>query len=119
MNFNMRTPCSKCPFRKDIRAYLTKERVREITSALDNGGTFPCHETTEEDEDGEAIMNSKKWKFCGGAAIMLEKSQDPKTQPTNQMLRIAERLGFYDHTKLDLNAPVFDSFTDMIEAQER
>ena len=48
--------------------------------------------------------------------IMLEKAQDPKQQPHNHGLRLAERLGLYDHKKLDLTSPVFESFEAMIEA---
>jgi hypothetical protein len=36
---------------------------------------------------------------------------------SSQMMRIAERLGMYDHTKLDMDAPIYDSFDDMIDAQ--
>jgi hypothetical protein len=115
----MTRPCEKCPFRKDVRAYLRKDRVMEIVSALENGGTFPCHETVDyDDETGEALMSASDWKFCAGAMIMLEKAQDPEQAPANQMLRIAERIGSYDYRKLDMESPVFDSFAAMVEAQE-
>jgi len=34
-------------------------------------------------------------------------------------MRIAERIGIYDRTKINMNAPIFDSFDEMIEAQMR
>jgi hypothetical protein len=117
-SFNLTKPCEKCPFRKDIRAYLRKNRVMEIVSVLENGGSFPCHETVDYDDEGDPVIASKKWKFCAGATIMLEKAQDPEQAPANQMLRIMERIGTYDHRKLDMEAPVFDSFAAMVEAQE-
>lgn len=43
---------------------------------------------------------------------MLEKMQQP-----HQMMRIAERLGMYDHTKLNMSAPVYDDVDEMAEAQ--
>ena len=49
---------------------------------------------------------------CAGALILLEKLNLP-----SQMMRIAERLGMYDRRKLDMLAPVFDSFVAMIKAQ--
>jgi hypothetical protein len=35
------------------------------------------------------------------------------------MMRIAERLGMYEAEKLNMQAPVFDSFTAMARAQGR
>lgn len=33
------------------------------------------------------------------------------------MMRIAERIRLYDARKLDMDAPVFDTFDEMIDAQ--
>lgn len=114
MNFNLKRPCRLCPFRYNIKGFLTKERVKDLESGLiDQQATFTCHETNEyDDETGEGI-ESKESKHCAGALILLEKLESP-----NQMMRISERLGFYDRRKLDMEAPVFDSFDDMIDAQE-
>jgi len=116
MNFSMVRPCEKCPFRNDIPAYLRKDRVVEIVTALKNGGTFACHETVKLNEDGEPIQPSAEEQFCAGAMVMLENED---IAILNQMIRIAERLGFYDPEKLDMKSPVFDCFPDMIEAQDR
>ena len=75
--------------------------------------TFTCHETTVPDESDEGEMkDGPNAQHCGGALIILEKLERP-----NQMMRIAERLGFYDRRKLDMHAPVFDSIEDFIDAQ--
>jgi hypothetical protein len=116
MNFSMVRPCEKCPFRKDIRAYLRKGRVIEIVSALKNGGTFACHETVHLNDDGDPVQPTPEEQFCAGAMVMLE---NVEIAHLNQMVRIAERLGFYDPEKLDMKSPVFDCFSDMIEAQDR
>jgi len=51
---------------------------------------------------------------CAGALILLEKLEQP-----SQMMRIAERLRMYDARQLDMDAPVFESFEDMVKAQTR
>ena len=116
MNFTLSRPCAKCPFRKDIRAYLRKARVVEIVTALKTGGTFSCHETVHLNDDGDPVQPMPEEQFCAGAMVMLENAE---IAPLNQMVRIAERLGFYKPEKLDRESPVFDCFTDMIEAQDR
>lgn len=114
--YGLTKPCDNCPFRNDIPAFLTKGRVREIERALDRG-EFECHKTTfstggEFDEDGHYNRSGKE-AHCAGALILLEKLERP-----SQMMRISERLGMYDRTKLDMDAPVFDTFKEMIAAQE-
>lgn len=109
--YGMKTPCVNCPFRRDIPAYLTKGRVREIERSLIRA-EFPCHKTTAHDEDGDRV-NSGKEMHCAGALILCEKEEKP-----SQMMRIAERLRMYDASKLDMDAPVFDTFDEMVEAQE-
>lgn len=53
-------------------------------------------------------------QHCAGALILLEKLDRP-----SQMMRISERIGMYDRRKLDMDAPVFDTFRKMITAQSR
>jgi hypothetical protein len=111
MNFKMIKPCVHCPFRKDIRAYLTKSRVREIERSLVRA-TFPCHETTTHNDDGEYVRTGDE-THCAGALILLEKLERP-----SQMMRIAERLRLYDRRRLVMKSPVFQSFKAMIAAQK-
>lgn len=105
-------PCAKCPFRTDVKPYLRKSRVRELDRALYTG-EFHCHETTVEDDDGERVV-SRDSAHCAGALILLEKLNRP-----SQMMRIGERLGMYDRTKLDMQAPVYDTFQAMIRVQPK
>jgi len=111
MNFKMTQPCAHCPFRKDIRPYLTRGKVREIERSLVHA-CFPCHETTQHDDDG-AYLKTEEETHCAGALILLEKLERP-----SQMMRIAERLHLYDRRKLNMKAPVFRSFKAMITAQK-
>lgn len=114
MNFNLTKPCKDCPFRTDIRPYLTMERAEEIVEALTTmQGTFACHKTTKPSEDDDLEMvTTDKSEHCAGALIMLEHIEQP-----NQMMRIAERLGMYDRTKLEMDAPVFDDPEGFIDMQ--
>lgn len=110
--YSLKRPCAKCPFRTDVKPYLTRARVREIERSLVRS-EFPCHETTEHDDEGEHLPTSKE-VHCAGALILLEKLEQP-----SQMMRIAERLRMYDARQLDMDAPVFESFEDMVKAQTR
>ena len=115
MNFNMRTPCPHCPFRTDRPGFL--RRADEIADALLMGQTFTCHLTTvptDEDEDADCdMMDGPNAEHCAGALIMLEHMEQP-----NQLMRIFERFGGYDRTKLDMDAPVFTDAEDFIEHHE-
>lgn len=116
MKYTLRRPCKNCPFRSDIRGYLTQERAEEIVDGLMRGGTFSCHKTNdfEEGDDGwTETVETEKSQHCAGALIFLEKNDAP-----NQMMRIAERLGLYDRTKLDMDSPVFDDESEFVDAQE-
>ncbi len=116
MNFNLKKPCANCPFRTDIRPFLTTGRAEEIVeSIIDMQQTFPCHKTTVASDDYEygGMTTTEKSEHCAGALILLEFAERP-----NQMMRIAERLGMYDRTKLDMESPVFDDPDDWIDAQE-
>lgn len=108
--FDLSRPCSKCPFTSTCpRGWLGTARAAEIVHSVLNDQTFPCHETTVHDDDGEHTPTDRE-KHCAGATIFLEKQERP-----NQMMRICERLGSYDRRKLDMDAPVFESAEEMIE----
>jgi hypothetical protein len=112
MKFDLRRPCDNCPFRSDIKFPLEVERVEEIIHSITRlDQTFACHKTTRHGDDGECIRHSKE-QHCAGALILLEKTENP-----NQMMRISERLGFYDRHNLDMNyAPVYEDGDDMISS---
>ena len=109
--YGMSTPCGNCPFRTDIRPYLRKARVREIERSLERS-SFPCHKTTGLVVDDQTYVPTGREVHCAGALILMEKEGR-----SSQMMRIAERLGLYDARELDMDAPVFNSFDEMVEAQ--
>lgn len=116
--YKMTSPCDNCPFRTDVVPYIRPERVREIEAGLVRA-EFPCHKTVdysqcEHDDEGSHHIPTAGEVHCAGALILLEKLERP-----SQMMRIAERIGMYDARKLDMNAPVYDSFDEMFRAAKR
>ncbi len=119
MNFTLRAPCPQCPFRTDITPYLHPERAKEIADMLTRQqGMFSCHKTVNyDDDDQEDVGNhipTATEEHCAGALIMLEHMNQP-----NQMMRISERLGFYDRRLLKMDAPVFTTAAAFVAAHKR
>lgn len=109
MKFDLKSPCSNCPFRKDINPYLNKARVRDLEKSLiSKQESFVCHKTSHK----LGAPKDKDENHCAGALIVMEKENKP-----NQMMRIAERLGLYNRHELKNKELVFDSFKEMIKAQ--
>lgn len=99
MKYDMSNPCDQCPFLKKQGRGFTLRRLREFAE-----GPFPCHKTAAEveDEEGGTVFEAKPdSQACAGALIFNEKRGQP-----NQMMRISERLGLYDRTKLNMKADV-------------
>jgi hypothetical protein len=116
--YGLVTPCKKCPFRTDVEPYLRTERAQEIADSLHAGTEFPCHETTVrkvDDEGNDTLADGPRSRFCAGAMATMEREGNP-----NQMLRVAERLGFYDPAKLAAREqPVYRSLSDWVQAHVR
>ncbi len=114
MKQEMSTPCPECPFRSDREPFLRAARAREIAFSVLRGESFPCHKTTDVDEDDEGNeirRNRAREQQCAGAEIFCAKQGG-----SSQLSRIAERLGL-PVADLDLRAPVFDSAEEFEEAQ--
>jgi hypothetical protein len=100
MKYDMTTPCPDCPFLKKNAESYGMRRLLELCS-----GEFHCHKTgifdeSDEEEPGDNIPTPDS-SHCAGALIFLEKRDAP-----HQMMRICERLGVYDRTKLNMKAKV-------------
>lgn len=119
MKWTMKTPCDTCPFRRGEGAVrLTPGRAREIAEMMvhPQGGTFPCHKSVDYDkvdEVSEFHRDTGNEVRCAGALIFAE-VQGCATQ----MMRITERFGGYDHTKLAGHDEVFHSVREMVAAQK-
>ncbi len=96
MNYKLTEPCDACPFLKG--SGFTLRSLWEHAS-----GEFPCHKACDLDEEESVYVEKQNGKtpHCAGALIFLEKRNKP-----HQMMRICERLGMYDRTKLNMKAPV-------------
>lgn len=116
--FRMKTPCKGCPFRTDVRPYISADRVREIFAAIiDRDNHFSCHKTVDyshEDSEGETVPQTCHSSVCAGAAILQEKIGRPSV-----MVRMGYALKSIPLDHLDKAAPVYDSPEDMLRAYER
>lgn len=98
MKYNLTEPCDACPFLKGS-GFTFASLARHAS------GEFACHKACKlEDTDDEGsvyVPRNKKTPHCAGALIFLEKQNRP-----HQMMRICERIGLYDRTKLNMKANV-------------
>lgn len=108
------SPCDQCPFRNDIRPFLSgADRVRELEQHQD--GEFPCHKTTVLDEDdGETVLNWEKTVACAGRMIMSWNAYGG----LGQIDAMSARCGMFDPHNLDLDAPVFSDWDEMADVME-
>jgi hypothetical protein len=112
MKYDLHTPCSNCPFLKEGGIKLRYERIEEISQMMlsSQGGDFPCHKTTKYSEAQDDRVATRKSLHCAGALIYAEKQGT-----ATQLMRISERLGMYDHTKLEGHDLVWDCEEDWLE----
>jgi hypothetical protein len=96
MKYNLMTPCDQCPYL--LGSGFPFQSLIEHAS-----GEFACHKACDLDEETGEFTEKPNGKtpHCAGALIFLEKQDAP-----HQMMRITERLGLYDRTKLNMEAPV-------------
>jgi hypothetical protein len=92
MNYGMREPCKECPF-------LIGSGFTYASLVRHSSGEFGCHKACNLDEETSTYEPHKKTPHCAGALIFLEKQDRP-----HQMMRICERLGLYDRTKLNMGS---------------
>lgn len=115
MKFNLRRPCSDCPFRNDSPGYLHPERARELSEGpMQNDQQWlACHKTTVEGEDGErAIVDDSQ--VCAGQMVFLIKNR-----MQNFPMRLAAAMGVLSFSDLDMSAPVCDSVEEMVERHRK
>lgn len=95
MNFDMKKPCSTCPFRKESTMRLTRGRVKEITGAIMGwpGETFQCHNTVDYEQEHHGM--EKGAQHCAGALIFALKNNH-----MGQLARIASRLRMFNPDEL-------------------
>lgn len=66
----MKKPCKHCPYRNDVKPFLTPERGEELAYFAQNKyNSFPCHQTTEYNDDseyGDTRVETVNSKTCAG-----------------------------------------------------
>ena len=102
----MKQPCNNCPFRSDVLFPLSRSRRQDILDSIFQNGDFPCHKTTEFNDDGK-IINIGKTKRCIGVAIFLEKYRIDGGLRANLAFRMALCFKEFTLSELDLNYPIY------------
>ena len=112
MNYNLKRPCTYCPFRTDCRkGWLGKIRAVEIVNSLSSDRTFACHKTLREDNEGNTFVDNDS-QHCAGALLVLDK--EPGGLFSNLLIRLAARFGGFKLEQLDQKATTFNSFKDFV-----
>lgn len=67
----IKTPCKHCPYRRDVKPFLTPERGEELAYLPQNPyNEFHCHKTIEydgdEDHQGRPTEDFSKIQMCAG-----------------------------------------------------
>lgn len=101
-NMRLRAPCDNCPFRHDVHRFLHEKRYADIAaSVIDRGENFTCHKHNDFDDEGQAVNNLRSMS-CAGSMIFLRHVGKPNT-----MMKVMERMGWFDSSKLRMDAPVY------------
>lgn len=107
--FSLKRPCKDCPFRKGetMNLSLGQERMEEIIDSLHEDNIFSCHKTIDYGkydsmEEKEHTLQPEN-KFCAGAMLYLLKENKPNSQ-----MQIAERIGFFDPSRLEGEETIID-----------
>ena len=118
MRFDLREPCTHCPFRSDETriAFGGRERAEEIEEQAYRHG-FPCHVSAEVREDPvtgeEGFVAGERTQHCAGYLLLQLRDGGGTPWPgIGNDEELADRLA----GQLDWNAPVFETAKDFIEA---
>lgn len=105
----MNGPCDSCPFRTDVRAYLRRDRAREIADALRSDGAFHCHKTVDYNQESPRVTNRSR--LCRGALVVMHREG---ALFDNVMHRLGALCGDFDPANLELDAPVPNSLAEWV-----
>jgi hypothetical protein len=103
-NMSLVTPCPDCPFRTDVARFLGPGRYADIAEQiLDRGESFSCHKTVDYSRSNKGRLHEKTCA-CAGAMIFMTHCERP-----NQLMQVMERLGAFDPSRLNMDAPVYQT----------
>jgi len=67
----IKKPCQHCPYRNDVKPFLTSERGEELAYAATNPyNSFPCHKTLKNDDDS-GLYEHQGSKQCAGFLTLM------------------------------------------------
>ena len=98
MSFDLVRPCVECPFLQANDLHLHARRAEDIAHSMERQ-TFICHMTQQH----------KPVQHCAGVLIIMARDKR-----WGDLQQIAMRLRMLDPDRLDLSAPVFESFGDFV-----
>ncbi|RJF74994.1 hypothetical protein D3875_03070 [Deinococcus cavernae] len=61
--FALKRPCKDCPFRRDVRGYLGRDRIESIIEGHQEGVPFFCHKTSS--IPGYHVTD-RRVRYCAG-----------------------------------------------------
>jgi len=70
----MEKPCKHCPYRHDVKPFLTPERGEELAYITENPYShFACHKTTEHDDESDSgeMLVTENSKTCAGFLTLM------------------------------------------------
>ena len=71
----IKKPCKHCPFRHDVKPFLHPERAEDLAySATNPYSSFPCHKTTEHDDNDDGFgktIEVETTKQCAGFLTLM------------------------------------------------
>lgn len=118
--FDLKSPCNNCPFRIGYGELfeLRADRITEIV----NGVAFQCHKTVnyavleyddEPDDLPETVhaLSGDHPQQCAGLMTVLYRERKP-----NQIMQVAQRLGWLDPTALDPRGDAYATMADVYAA---
>lgn len=95
-------PCQHCPYRRDVKPFLTPERGEELAYLAENPyNSFTCHKTLENDEETGKNYSGVQSKVCAGF-LSLQHNVNGHTS--------------YDEEGFKPSPDVYDDTWDMVEA---
>ena len=104
--FNIKAPCSECPFRVASPMRVRQGHMEEILDSIEDGHPFPCHKVTQ---NRGRTLNHPHARYCAGS--MLYSLQQRRT---GVHMQLAERLGLWSPDELSRHVPVMTTREAML-----
>lgn len=113
MHFDLRSPCSDCPFRTDAPMHegIISDLVHKLDSFAEDNLTHSCHQTDPRADCAaeKRLPAGSPIQHCAGALIFAYKQDRPQWP-----MIIAEAKKLFDPKRLNMKAPVFASTVKML-----